>query len=116
MQHDYVDLESNKICFLKNKCPIEVTVVPKYILTELQKDELLANIEKALLKLLSSHNMEFGQELDYDSIYDTILYCDDRIKNIILQDFSYTTFAVYLDDNKNQKEVVVSDDYSSNYI
>ena len=116
LQHDYVDLESNKICFLKNKCPIEVTVVPKYILTELQKDELLANIEKALLKLLSSHNMEFGQELDYDSIYDTILYCDDRIKNIILQDFSYTTFAVYLDDNKNQKEVVVSDDYSSYYI
>lgn len=113
LQHDIVDIKPLVPFMLQNVYPIKLKLVPTFKLTEVQKDELISNIRKCLIKLLNSRQCEFGQEPSYDIIYREIQNCDDRIKVVIMDDFEYTTFAVYLDyDDKNNavfKYVPISD-------
>ena len=113
LQHDVVDIKPLVPFMLQNVYPIKMKLVPTFKLTEVQKDELIGNIRKCLIRLLNSRQCEFGQEPSYDIIYREIQNCDDRIKVVIMDDFEYTTFAVYLDyDDKNNavfKYVPISD-------
>ena len=96
VQHDFIDLESNKLCFIKVKYPINCKIVPQYSLSETQRDELLANVKKALFNNLNASKIEFGQELDFEEVYNIIIDADSRIKTISLDPIEYTPYVVYL--------------------
>lgn len=82
-------------CFLKNKYKINVKITPQYRLTQIQIDELQNNVRLQILNNLNSKQIEFGDEADYDFIYDLIMSSDERIKAINLDDITYQTYAVY---------------------
>jgi len=42
----------------------------------------------------NASQLKFGYELNYDDVVNVLLKCDDRIKNIRLESFSYKTKAV----------------------
>lgn len=96
ISHDFVDIKPNVPFMLQNVYPIKIKFVPTHKLNTVAQSELFSNIRNALIKTLNSRMCEFGEEPSYDVIYNEILNCDERIKVLILDDFKYTTFAVYL--------------------
>lgn len=103
--HNFKDLESDKILLLKNVYPIKSTVIPKYKLAPQEEFEVISNIKLALYKTLNSKEMTFGKIVSYDTIYDTIEHADPRIKAVSVEFPRFETFAVYLDTEKNLKEI-----------
>ena len=93
--HDFVDLKPDIPCLFRNVYPLRIKIVPQNYLSETQVDELKRNIVSDLFKVLNAHQMEFGKEPDYYLIYDTIVNADERIKLVVLDDFTYTTYATY---------------------
>lgn len=115
VQHDFKEIIPNIPCLFKNSFPLDIKIIPHYKLNNEQVTELKININKALFKLLNSSNIvEFGLEADYDVIYDTIFNADKRIKVLILDDFTYNTFATYWD-GKEFKDIPISE-FNSEYL
>lgn len=96
IQHDLVDIKPHVPFMLQNIYPIKMKLVPTFKLNNVAQNELVANIKTALIKVLNSRECEFGKEPSYDLIYNEVINCDERIKVLIMDDFKYTTFAVYL--------------------
>lgn len=122
ISHDFKEVSKNiqtpalDAELFTNEYSINCKVIPQYELTKLQVDEVTSNIKKALYSKLSSKEIDFGEEPDYDTIYDIIVNSDERIKTIFLEDFDYTTYFNYnnngtdtylplLGDSNKQKEV-----------
>ena len=112
ISHDFRPLLSNKICMIKNKYPIKCRIIPQYKIDESQEKSIRDNVVNALYNNLNSKKLEFGEEVSYDMIYDTILTADERIKAITLDDLIFETYAVYYDsdsDSKKYKEVKIDE-------
>lgn len=108
VQHNFKLLETEKLCLFKNKFPIKCKVIPQYKVNDFQASQIKSNIELNLFKHFNARQLQFGEEIDYNDLYDVILQSDSRIKNIILDDIEYTTYAVYYQNNK-VKEIAISD-------
>ena len=94
-QHDYLPsfhIKAN-LCMIKNKFPVKVTVVPISSVTDIEKAEIQNNIINTLRENLNASQMEFGVEPSYEKVVDIIKSADNRIRNVTLQDFEYTTYA-----------------------
>lgn len=111
INHDFKDLTEGKICYFKNLYPIDVTIIPVNSLTALQQQQVQDNVRTALLNKFQANKMTFGEAPSYDEIYDTILYCDERIKAIALDRLSYATFVVY-SDKVLYHDYLTGDDYT----
>lgn len=98
IQHDYKYINNylGKICFFKNIYPIKCKIIPQYNVTSLQAEQIRENVTKAILKGFNAKKVEFGKEVSYEKLYDTILRSDDRIKSIFLDELDYTTYAYTL--------------------
>ena len=114
VQHNFKEILPDAPCMFKNLFPLDIKIIPHYKLTDEQITDVKININKALFKLINSSNLEFGLEADYDIIYDTIFNADTRIKVLILDDFSYTTFATYWD-GQEFKDIPISE-FNSDFI
>ena len=111
LQHDFKGFEPKKILLLKNKYTVTASVIPKYILSLAEKNEVIYNIETALARYLNSSKMTFGHSLDIEGVQQCVLTADERIQTII--DFtspSYKTYAVYKSEDGKFKELQVDND------
>ena len=109
VQHDFMPILEDLPCLYKNSYPIKIRIVPHRYLTDVQIQEVKRNIVAALWDVCNSHSVEFGEEPNYDVIYDAIQNSDERIKVVILDEFQYTTFATYWDaTDKEFKDVPIS--------
>lgn len=95
IQHNLIVPEVNVPFMYKNKFDIKCTLMPQYSLTDSQKQEVVYAIKYALADVLNSRAIDFGNEADFDVIYDTILNADPRIKSVSLDTPKYETYAVY---------------------
>lgn len=95
MQHDYLDLLPNLPCLFRNVFPIKIKFIPQYQLSSVQIDSVKKNIIQALYDELNSREVNFGEEPDYNLIYDVVVNSDERIKMATIEDFSYTTYVTY---------------------
>lgn len=115
IQHNFREILKDIPFLFKNVYPLDIKIIPHYKLGEEQINELKLNINKALFNKINSSQLIFGEEANYNEIYDTIYNADPRIKVLILDDISYTTFATYWDDTQSQfKDVPISEFNSSN--
>lgn len=101
IQHDYKDIIPNRPCIFRNEYPIQMRIIPQYKLEATEIESVKLNISKALLNLLNSNNISFGEMPDYDMIYNTIINSDERIRTLILEDFKYQTKVIWWDDDKH---------------
>lgn len=97
LQHDFKDVRNDVPFMLQNVYPIRLKIVPTYKLNAVDINSVATNIQNTLKNLLQSRNVEFGEEPQYDVIYDAIVNSDERIKVVIMDDFDYTTYALYYD-------------------
>lgn len=121
LQHDFVALESpndtfSHFCMFKNKYPVLCSIIPQYALSTAQKAEVIKNIRLALYQYLNAKEIEFGDKIQDDYLYTIILNSDNRIKNVILDNINYTTYAVWYDDTTHLfYETQVSGDLEDSY-
>ena len=112
IQHDFIPLEPLKPLMYKNKYPVTVKVIPQYSVSEQQQREIENNVRQAIYNRFNSKSIEFGEEVTYDEVYDTIMNADGRIKAIVLEELEFETYAVVYDPNETTdkfKEILVSD-------
>lgn len=104
VQHDYAPLLVGKTCMIRNKYLINATVLPQYRVTTVQASEIQAKVFQALRDGLNASAVNFGQEVEYEDVYNIILNADSRIKAVAMDDLKYTPYAVYVDANGNTVE------------
>lgn len=107
--HNYRNLEKNRIAMIKNKYPIIARIIPQYRVFSEQEKEIQEKVTVALREVLNARMIDFGEEASYELIYDTILNADPRIRAVALDDLTYETYAVYLDDNNTIQELRIDD-------
>lgn len=95
LQHDFKSFEEEKILLIKNKYALSAHVIPRNVLSEVERLEVRDNISKALYLALNSRQMSFGEEVPYDLIYETINNADPRIKAASVAYPEFETYAVY---------------------
>lgn len=108
ISHDFQNLLPNKICFIKNIYTLKIRIIPKYQLSPILQNLLKANLSQTLYNKLNAKEIDFGQEIDFDTVYSILLNADERIKSISLDDIKYEAYAVYFDEGNNLQEVKIS--------
>lgn len=118
IQHDFESIfNDGKICMFRNRYSINCKIIPQYSMTDAQVESITNNVVSTLWEKYDAKSVEFGEEITYDSVYDTIMNSDDRIQYIILDNLEYATFAVYWDATDSKfKEVCISDGYGDLYV
>lgn len=100
--HDYSELLDPgdihpHVAYFRNIYPIECTITAQTVLNNQQKAEIRNNIIEALRDNLSAKQVEFGEAIAYDLVYNIISNADPRIKYVSLFNINYSTQAVYYD-------------------
>ena len=95
IQHDYQQILADKFCLFRNKYPLNIKIIPYTRLSDKQRQDITLTIVETLMQALNAGQVDFGSESAYDTVYNLISNCDNRIKAVVLDDFSYTTYAVY---------------------
>lgn len=101
IQHDFSPLKSNLPCVFQIRYPVSIKIIPQYALTELQQKDIINKILISLSEYLNARKVSFGIEPSYDEIYDTILSADSRIKLVVMDDFNYSVYVSYIEDQTN---------------
>ena len=96
LSHNYLSFKPDEIILLKNRYPIVAKIVSPYKLGLSQQEEILNIVRLKLFNILNSQKVDFGQEIDYNLVYETILTADPRISAVVLEDIRYETYAAYL--------------------
>lgn len=98
INHNFMDHDSDEVYCFKNYVPLRLTITPYNKITEeVARTEIYDKVYRALTRYFNAREVEFGEELNYDEVYDVIVNCDDRIKSIRLEDFEYNPVAVKVD-------------------
>ena len=115
IQHDYVDIlpveaqiGKSHFCYFINRYPINCRITTQYQLTNAEALELISNIRQALFDELNAKELDFGEEVSLDLVYETIQDADSRVKTVSVDNINYTTYAIYFD-GKEFKEIQISD-------
>lgn len=116
MQHNFSSILNNIPCLFRNIYFLRIRFVPQYQLNSSQIASVKQNIMQALFKSLNSRELEFGEEADYNLIYDIIINSDERIKLVTIDDFNYTTYATYWDKDKSVFKSIPISEFNSPYI
>ena len=95
LSHDQkeLDAENDVYCF-KNYYTLRCTITAKEKLDVLQQEDLLTNVKYALYKNFNARQVNFGQEVSYDTILSVIENADVRISQVILQEPTYETVVM----------------------
>lgn len=119
IQHDFSDIEPNKICLIKNVAEINLMVFPTVRLTDSQKDDVVNSIRNQIYDKYNARMVNFGEEINYDDLFTNIITSSNLIKNISLGQIQYFAYALYYSNDEYDgdyklapawKEVCVSDE------
>ena len=110
LSHIFKDLDDGQVYCFKNYVPLVVDIVPYAKVTLYERNEILNNIRKAISDNFNASKVEFGEELNYDSVKKVIEGADSRINYVRLSDFNYYTAVMVKDSNPN-----AANEYSLDY-
>lgn len=85
---------SSEINFIENRYTLKVNISTLYKVNEYEEKSIINNIKKALFNEFNARNVDFSEEIPYDSLIDVMKNSDDRIKNIILEDPKIDAYVV----------------------
>ena len=111
ISHDFSNLQTNKICILKNKYQIGCKIVPVSTLNDDQKASLIDSIKTTIFSNLNSHELSFGEQVSFQSLFELLSTANPLIRTISLDNINFYTFASYFDSNEDYKEVCVSNQH-----
>lgn len=103
--HNYKILNTTDIFAIKNYYKLEAIISTTTKVNVIEQNEILVNINEALIKAYNARNVNFGDALAYDNLLSTIENADNRIKSVSLYEPEVTP-VFYM---ANGQEVAVED-------
>lgn len=93
--HEIISPNSDEIACIKNYLKIKARISTIKKVTYLENQEILNNVYKAIYKNFNARQLDFGEEIPYESIVEVLKNADYRIKDIIVDDPAlYTKFCL----------------------
>ena len=111
ISHDYKKIESNDLYAIINKLGLDAKLSTKYKVNNSERLEIVSNVVKALIRDFNARKVDYGYEIPYDSILNTIEKADERINFVSLAEPTLNTYFMY--GNGNDKELNSSDALSN---
>lgn len=115
VQHDFIPILSDRLVMFKNKYGADCKIIPQYRITALQEQDIANNIRQALYNRFNASQVDFGEEITFSEVYDTILSADVRIKAIALNNIEFNTYAVYYNSTTEKYEEVLINELNSDF-
>ena len=95
ISHKFNTAFTNDIICIKNYLKLNARITTTYKVIEAEADDILSNIKTAIYSAFNLRQLDFGEEIPFDSILECIEGADSRIKNVSLDEPDmYTTFVV----------------------
>ena len=94
--------DNGETCLYKGKYALTAELITTEKLTADEAEELEKNVKKQLEKEYHAFNMEFGEEISYSDLIDTITSIDSRIKAVSLRGIDYNINKVVMGTDGDQ--------------
>ena len=91
ISHDYKDLVEDDIYLFKNYYTLNAKITTNYKVNKFEQDSILSNINDALYRNFNSRELDYGYEIPFDTLLETIEGADTRIKNVSLDEPNLST-------------------------
>lgn len=84
----------DEIVLIKNYLKLDAKITTTKKVNSQEADLILMNIKNALYRDFNLRKLDFGEEIPFDALLDSIEFADTRIKNVVLNEpILYTKFA-----------------------
>lgn len=105
--HRFVDPDQDDIACIKNYLRLKAKITTAKRVTAAEEAEILSNVYAAIYRDFNCRKIDFGEEIPYDSILNTLRSADTRIKDVLLDEPVLYTKIMTAD---NQEYALVSSD------
>ncbi len=95
--HDYKELDDSDVYLFKNYLTLNANLSTTYKVTDIERQDIVANVEKALIKNFNAREVDYGYEIPYDSLVKTIENADKRISSVNLAEPYLKTKVMFKD-------------------
>lgn len=102
ISHNLKEFKENDIYAIKNYYKLTAIISTSYRVTTTEQLEILSNVNEALARDYNCRNINFGYEIPFDELFNTISNADARIKSVALYEPDLTT-KIYYRDNSTEK-------------
>lgn len=103
IQHDFPDpvvLMGEELPFIfKNFLNLTGKIITHYKVSNTEASSIEANVKNALYTAYNARSLDFGEEITYEHLVETIKNADTRIKNVILGDLNYESMYTTMTDS-----------------
>jgi len=86
ISHTFVNPDAKDIVCIKNYLKLNAKITTTYKISGSEERVILNNIYRAIYNNFNMRKLDFGEEIPFDSILNTIQEADNRIKNISLDE------------------------------
>lgn len=94
-------------CLFKNLYPISCRITPIRTLDEIEQEEVIESIKKAIYENLNSQQIEFGESITPQALEKIITNSDERISSTAILNIDLKTYATYWN-GKEFRDVLLS--------
>lgn len=86
ISHEIITPEDSEIACIKNYLKLNARITTTYKVNTIEEESILKNIYTNIYKNFNMRQMDFGEDIPYDSILSCIEEADERIKNVSLDE------------------------------
>lgn len=94
ISHTWNDPTDSDVYCFKNYAPLNVLITPYSKVTEVEKNEILDNIRRAISENFNPRRLEFGVKLDVEDIEKVIVASDSRVRRVDILPIEYRSVAM----------------------
>ena len=113
ISHDYKTLKSSDVWLFQNRMGINANLTTKYKVNDSERVEIVNNVATRLMKDYNARNVDYGYEIPYDSLLESIEDADERISSVSLAEPELTTWYITADGTQHK---LISQDGMNVYI
>ena len=115
ISHNYKALDKGNIIAYKNYYKLTAFISTSYKITKVEQLEILTHINEALARDYNARKVDFGYKIPYQSILETIMSADERIKYVSLYEPDLTTKIYAINQADQDVETDIADDNGQLY-
>ena len=115
ISHDYKELKTNDLYYIKDNYELSVVISTAYKVNVLEQLDIKYNIKNALIKEFNSRTLDWGEEIPFDKLIEVMMNADNRITNISLMQPDHSLEFVEADGSSYKKDTTRYD-FWINYI
>lgn len=95
INHNLVKPGIGELNIIEADYTLKANIATKYKVNSTEQKQIINNIKLALYKNFNARQVEFGEEIPYESLLETIENADTRIKNVSLDEPDITYYLSY---------------------